>query len=250
MVPTMKARTHTIRPGNRRGAEAEARLRRMLDVARRMFVEHGYHHTSLDAILARSGGSKATLLKYFGNKAGLLAAVLNDVAEHLVKDAVNAARSGAPREALTEFGTAVLMFYVRPDSLVIYRSVIAEGYRHPALARGFYFGAHDKFVAALAARTRELARGRADRQPGSTRRCQPLSQSAAQQSAGTRPPRHRPVPSAMRRSAGRSTRLSRCSCTALPARLRPGDRHDARRGPARNHASRSRCQGTRIDSRS
>ncbi|MCC7411971.1 MAG: TetR/AcrR family transcriptional regulator [Gammaproteobacteria bacterium] len=124
----------------------------MLATAQRMFIERGYHPPSLDAILERSGGSKATLLKYFGNKAGLLTAVLNHVAEHRVADAVLAARSGEPREALTAFGSAVLSFYVRPDALVIYRSVIAEGYRHPALARGFYYGAHHKFVSALAAR--------------------------------------------------------------------------------------------------
>jgi AcrR family transcriptional regulator len=148
----MQTRIHAIKPDNRRGAEAEARLRRILEVAQRMFVERGYHHTSLDAILARSGGSKATLLKYFGNKAGLLNAVLSRVAENLVADAVRAAQFGEPHKALTAFGTAVLAFYVRPDALVIYRSVIAEGYRNPALARGFYFGAHDKFVTALAAR--------------------------------------------------------------------------------------------------
>jgi AcrR family transcriptional regulator len=148
----MQMKTRAARPDNRRSAEAEARLRRIQEVAQRIFVERGYHRASLDAILARSGGSKATLLKYFSNKAGLLTAVLNRVAEHLVADAVRAAQCGEPRKALTAFGTAVLTFYVRPDALVIYRSVIAEGYRHPALARGFYYGAHDKFVTALAAR--------------------------------------------------------------------------------------------------
>lgn len=131
----MQMKTRAVRPDSRRGAEAEARLRRIQEVAQRMFVARGYHHTSLDAILARSGGSKATLLKYFGNKAGLLTAGLNRVAEHLVADAVRTAQSGEPRKALTAFGKAVLTFYVRPDALVIYRSVIAEGYRHPALAR-------------------------------------------------------------------------------------------------------------------
>ncbi|MCC7462071.1 MAG: helix-turn-helix transcriptional regulator, partial [Gammaproteobacteria bacterium] len=63
----MGTRTHVVDPDNRRGAEAEARLRRMLSVAERMFVERGYAHTSLDAIVRRSGGSKATLLKYFRN---------------------------------------------------------------------------------------------------------------------------------------------------------------------------------------
>lgn len=148
----MGQRAQVIDPRNRRGAEAEARLRRILAVAERMFVERGYAHTSLDAIVRRSGGSKATLLKYFRNKAGLLAAVFDRVAEHRVADALAAARSGEPADALRAFGQAVLGFYLRPDSLVIYRSVIAEGYRHPALAQAFYYGGHGKFVAALAAR--------------------------------------------------------------------------------------------------
>jgi AcrR family transcriptional regulator len=148
----MGQRAHAIDPRNRRGAEAEARLHRILSVAERMFVERGYAHTSLDAIVRRSGGSKATLLKYFRNKAGLLAAVFDRVAERRVADALGAARSGEPAEALRAFGQAVLGFYLRPDSLVIYRSVVAEGYRHPALAQAFYHGGHGKFVAALAAR--------------------------------------------------------------------------------------------------
>ena len=53
----MEQRAHAIDPRNRRGAEAEARLRRILAVAERMFIERGYAHTSLDAIVRRSGGS-------------------------------------------------------------------------------------------------------------------------------------------------------------------------------------------------
>ena len=152
MAARTNNRARVVHPGNRRGAEAEARLRRILSVAERMFVERGYAHTSLNAILRRSGGSKATLLKYFRNKAGLLAAVFDRVAERRVADALLLARSADPATALAEFGKAVLGFYLRPDSLVIYRSVIAEGYRYPALAQAFYYGGHGKFVTALAAR--------------------------------------------------------------------------------------------------
>ncbi|MFO1295078.1 MAG: TetR/AcrR family transcriptional regulator [Rubrivivax sp.] len=148
----MPAGRYVIREGNRRGAEAEARLRRILAVAERLFVERGYAHTSLDAIVRRSGGSKATLLKYFRNKAGLLAAVFDRVAARRVAQALEAAHSTEPAAALSAFGRAVLGFYLRPDSLVIYRSVMAEGYRHPALAQAFYVGGHGKFVAALAVR--------------------------------------------------------------------------------------------------
>jgi AcrR family transcriptional regulator len=146
----MTARIHAIPKANRRRAEAQSRLHRILEVARRMFVEHGFHHTSLDAILARSGGSKATLLKYFGNKAGLLAAILANHVEGRVVAAQHAAQASDPAVALTGFGEVMLSFYLRPDALIIYRSVIAEGYRHQALAKGLYFGGHARIVEALA----------------------------------------------------------------------------------------------------
>ena len=133
-----------------RGAEAQARVRRIVTEARRLLVERGYQRTSLDAILARSGGSKATLLKYFGNKAGLLGAVLADEAGHTIASAEQAARTGTPEHALAGFATIVLRFYCRQDSLMVYRAIVAEAYRHPTLARRFYYNAHQQFVAALA----------------------------------------------------------------------------------------------------
>lgn len=150
----MKAASHAIQKGNRRGAEAEARLHRMLVTAERMFIERGYAHTSLDAIVREAGGSKSTLIKYFGHKAGLLTAVFERVAQGSIAEALAGARSGRPPEVLGAFGASVLGFYLRHDSLAIYRSVVAEAHRHPALARAFYRGGHEKFVAALAAHLR------------------------------------------------------------------------------------------------
>jgi AcrR family transcriptional regulator len=145
----MSADLHAIAPSNRRAAEAAARIKRILEVARRMFIEHGYQHTSLDAILKRAGGSKATLRKYFGDKAGLLAAVLGNTAELQSLHALQEVHTAAPAEGLTTFGRAMLGFYLRPDALIVYRSVIAESYRHPKLAAGFYHGGHARIVAAL-----------------------------------------------------------------------------------------------------
>jgi AcrR family transcriptional regulator len=151
----MTARIPSVAAGNKRGAEAEARVRRILKVAQRMFVEHGFHHTSLDDILARSGGSKATLRKYFGNKAGVLAAVLAAHAEARMVDARGAVTTHDPEAALAAFGKVLMSFYVQPDALIIYRSVIAEGYRHPAVARGLYLGGHARIVAGLSSMLRE-----------------------------------------------------------------------------------------------
>ena len=138
-----------------RGAEAQVRVKRMVSTAHRLFITRGYHQTSLDAILKRSGGSKATLRKYFGNKAGLLGVVLNDEARRCVARADRAVGRCAPskramEEALLAFASVVLQFYCRRDSLRVYRAVIAESAHQPDVGRRFYRGGHMSFVAALA----------------------------------------------------------------------------------------------------
>ena len=133
-----------------RGAEAQARVRRIVSAAQLRFVTRGYHQTSLDAILRRSGGSKATLRKYFGNKAGLLAAVLTDEAARCVARADRAAGDGAVGRALRAFARVVLEFYCRHDSLLVYRAVIAETAVQPAVGRSFRASGHMIFVGALA----------------------------------------------------------------------------------------------------
>ncbi|WP_137679369.1 TetR/AcrR family transcriptional regulator [Aurantiacibacter suaedae] len=49
----------------------------MLDAAEQLFGEQGFDDTTLSAIVARSGGSLATLYKLFETKEGLLAQVLH-----------------------------------------------------------------------------------------------------------------------------------------------------------------------------
>ena len=127
------------------------RVQRIIEVARRMLDERGYHEMSLDAILKESGGSKATLRKYFGNKAGLLGYLLKDVAERCVRDAEAAARDESdPDPALRAFAAVVLRFFCRPDALGVYRAVITEAKRTPSIAQWFYHNGYGTFVAALA----------------------------------------------------------------------------------------------------
>ena len=56
----------------------------MLSAATELFLRDGYDQTSIDAILVRSGGSKATLYAYFPTKEDLFRAVIDSV---LVTDA-------------------------------------------------------------------------------------------------------------------------------------------------------------------
>lgn len=140
---------------NRRGAEAELRLSAVLDVAQKLFLKRGYSHTSLNDVIARSKGSKATLLKYFGSKAGLFSAVIASVSERFVAAKHLGELRGAPTHVLQKFGETVLRFYLDHASLVTYRGVVAEGYRYVPMASAFYKQGHALVVTALAERLTE-----------------------------------------------------------------------------------------------
>jgi AcrR family transcriptional regulator len=58
----------------RRSEHAEATRRRVLDAAVRLFVEHGYHSTTIESIAAAADVSVETIYKRFGSKAGMLKA--------------------------------------------------------------------------------------------------------------------------------------------------------------------------------
>jgi AcrR family transcriptional regulator len=141
-----------VRDENRRGSEAAARLAAILKVATRLFLRNGYAGTSLNDVLARAGGSKATLRKYFRDKSGLFEAVIADVSTRFVADAHLGDIKGAPDEVLRRFGEIVLGFYLAEGSLAAYRGVVAEGHRSPAMARSFHQRGHRLVQAALAER--------------------------------------------------------------------------------------------------
>jgi AcrR family transcriptional regulator len=50
----------------------------LLHAAAEVFFEKGYERASLDALIARVGGSKRTLYKAFGSKAGLFDALVTE----------------------------------------------------------------------------------------------------------------------------------------------------------------------------
>jgi TetR/AcrR family transcriptional repressor of mexJK operon len=142
---------YRVGSGNRRGLEARSRLDLLLTTARRLFIKHGYEATSLNEVVAIAGGSKATLLKYFGNKAGLFSAVVSEVSSRFVAAAHLADLKGSPEQVLQVFGVRVLQFYLDSESLVAYRGVIAGGTRDRSMARAFYRLGHLTVAGTLAA---------------------------------------------------------------------------------------------------
>jgi AcrR family transcriptional regulator len=100
-----------------------------------------------------AGGSKATLVEQFSDKAGLFAAVLESPAIEFAKN-LTAPASEAPEITLQRFGEAILDFYLWPSAVLAYRGVIAAGPGNPEIARAFYERAHQRIVAPVAEQLR------------------------------------------------------------------------------------------------
>src|ERR1700739_4439531 len=72
-------------PG-KRAAQGRATRGQLVEVATRLFAEHGYEGTSIEAVLAAAGVSRGALYHHFAGKEALFEAVVNDVSERINAD--------------------------------------------------------------------------------------------------------------------------------------------------------------------
>jgi AcrR family transcriptional regulator len=136
--------------GAHRPPRSEDRRRAILETAAALFFERGYAATSIDAIIARAGGSKRNIYAQFGGKAGLFTAIVTESADQaLATLAVDEAAGRDLRETLTALGRRLLEVYMSPTVLGVYRVVVAEAHRDRALAQAFYEKGPGRTAAAL-----------------------------------------------------------------------------------------------------
>ena len=156
---------HALPPGAKKRA-AEVRCAAMIHHAREQILVDGLQRFSLNEVLRLSGGSKATLTKYFGGRMGLVAAAIEAEAREamgalaLVGVAGAADAEGPLGDSLTGVLTGILRFYLTPGALAIYRTVIAAADLDPEMARAFYLQGHAVMRDTLAAFL-EARKGRA-----------------------------------------------------------------------------------------
>ncbi len=107
--PSRSSRPRRGRPGRPAADDADAR-QRLLDAAARHFAAAGFAGTSLRTVAREAGVTPAMVAYYFGDKAGLLEAVLGEgLAEVLAAlESALEARDGAAEPALGRFVTAEL----------------------------------------------------------------------------------------------------------------------------------------------
>jgi len=123
----------------RREARRIDRRDAILAVAQASFLEHGYSATTMSAIAATVGGSKATLWNYFSSKEALFAAVVDHATSaYRAQLSYLLDTSGDLQTTLQSFCTSFLEKVTSPDAIALHRLVHAEAGRFPEMGEIFY----------------------------------------------------------------------------------------------------------------
>ncbi|MCD1124721.1 TetR/AcrR family transcriptional regulator [Jinshanibacter sp. LJY008] len=108
---------------------------KIIEVATQLFLKQGYHQTNLDQIIEQCGGSKQTIYSYFGDKRGLLIAVIGRCIEE-VESIFNFKNDDNKtlEQQLIQFGTNYLDTILSPTLLNTFRILLSESQHDQELA--------------------------------------------------------------------------------------------------------------------
>ena len=110
--------------------KGQARRLRLLETAADAFLELGYAEASMQMIVRQTGGSASTVYQLFGNKEGLLIAVLQRELEQLRADVFPESLCALPvAQALTAISERLLTYCVQQRTVRFYRLVMSECHR-------------------------------------------------------------------------------------------------------------------------
>lgn len=119
---------------SRRDLKREA----ILIAGKELFFGEGYGGASIDAVVERVGGSKATFYSHFRSKDELLLAIVKQVTESAVADVFSVPANPDFREYLRKLGRVVLRWLTSPEIVALERIAAAEALRVPEVGKVFY----------------------------------------------------------------------------------------------------------------
>ncbi|HRN62796.1 MAG TPA: TetR/AcrR family transcriptional regulator [Luteimonas sp.] len=131
-------------PGGKRSrtqptGRTKLRVDRFLEVATEVFLEKGYRDTRLTDIVARSGGSLSTLYASFGNKEGLVHAIMELSIRHFGEGLdILDNPDLTPAEALPAAAERLAAEMLSPERTVSHRIIIGEALAFPELRDWFF----------------------------------------------------------------------------------------------------------------
>jgi AcrR family transcriptional regulator len=123
----------------------------ILEGAARVFAEDGYEGASMARIAAVAGVSKGTLYNHFESKADLFSRYVEGTCERNLRQMFSLeAERGDPEAMLRAIGERMVALMLSEAGRTIYRVVVAEAAKFPALARHFYEAGPVRAMAHLA----------------------------------------------------------------------------------------------------
>ena len=121
--------------------EAERRAERLIEVAADMFLERGFHATTMEAVAEKAGIGKPTLYARYRDKSELFTAVLRRRIEHYLAPLgrrMTDLEATNIETALTEIGRHVLAVSTSSGALAVNRIIMAQAERFPELEQLAY----------------------------------------------------------------------------------------------------------------
>jgi TetR/AcrR family transcriptional repressor of mexJK operon len=127
-------------PGGRlTQCESQARLRAVVDSAKKRFLTVGFRETTLDDIARDAGVAKKTLYSHFGSKERLFGAILDMLGQTWQEQLRRVVTSGGePVEVLERAALHLLDIGTREDMTRLYWVLLVETRRFPALSAALY----------------------------------------------------------------------------------------------------------------
>ena len=122
----------------RHGAPRDRR-RAILSAAGEIFLRMGYGAATIDQVIARIGGSKRTVYRYFRDKETLFAGVVDDVVGEIVRPLpdIDAIALGV-RETLLVVAEQHMTVVLSERHAALMRLVASEAMRFPEVGRAYY----------------------------------------------------------------------------------------------------------------
>jgi len=132
MSKNPNAQRRTTSPGAKR-------RKAMMEAAYSLFIEKGYASVTLDDVIKISGGSKSSLYGFFGNKEGLLKAVVEGLADEMLQELqVPVSVGQSPRAALLKIGNHIARLALSENAISQFRLAVSNAKSRPDLARVWY----------------------------------------------------------------------------------------------------------------
>ncbi|CAD7286195.1 TetR/AcrR family transcriptional regulator [Campylobacter suis] len=118
--------------------KGKKRYEAVIEAAHELFLQNGYEKTSLNQIVSKSGGSLASVYKFFENKEKLFAIILEREVEKFqaeVDEISGLKQSTDLSDFLNKFGLVYLEIFYKPESTKFLRIIISETYKNKELGK-------------------------------------------------------------------------------------------------------------------